>query len=612
MYASFFGLNEKPFAITPDPRYLYLGPRHAEALAHLLYGITESGGFIQLTGEVGTGKTTVVRSLLEQLPPNTEVALVLNPRLSSVEFLLAICDELHVEVEDRSSPKAIIDALNQRLLQAHAAGRRVVLIVDEAQNLSTEVLEQIRLLTNLETAKQKLLQIILVGQPELRELLARSDLRQLAQRITGRYHLEPFEAEELRAYVRHRLEVAGGRGEIFSAAAIRELHRSSDGIPRLVNVIADRALLGAWSQETPTVDARMARQAAQEVFGERIKRRVRRAPGVAALLLGVAGVIIAVLAVAVFMLLQREPASTAWGIGSSPQAARVPATTPVTRPERPQPQPQSQVLSQSQRLPPATGTEPAAAAAPGTAPAQEPMAQEALAQERVTAEPVAPQATAPAEPAAAAAVAEPLGVLLAAGRLATGTDTAFGNLLARWGMAYAPEGGPACEQVAAQGARCLLQRGTWGELAVLDRPVIMVLADAQGREHQVVLSRLAGGAAEILAGDQRMQVPLGELLTLWFGEYLLLWRPEAGDGRALSRGSTGADVLWLRRTLGELRGTPILPPDSATYDPAMEAAVRDFQRGARLAVDGIAGAMTMIAVNNALALPGRPRLAEAD
>ena len=193
MYTSFFGLNEKPFSITPDPRYLFLSERHAEALAHLLYGVTESGGFIQLTGEVGTGKTTVVRSLLEQMPKHTEFALVLNPRLTAHEFLVAICEELRLPLtpEERRSDKEIVDALNLRLLQAHAEGHRVVLIVDEAQNLSPEVLEQIRLLTNLETAKQKLLQIILIGQPELRELLARADMRQIAQRITGRFHLEP-------------------------------------------------------------------------------------------------------------------------------------------------------------------------------------------------------------------------------------------------------------------------------------------------------------------------------------------------------------------------------------------------------------------------------------
>ena len=198
MYLSFFGLNEKPFAITPDPRYLYLSERHAEALAHLLYGINESGGFIQLTGEVGTGKTTVVRTLLSRVPHHADVAVILNPRVTPVEFLLTICEELGLGIADadRDSVKQMVDALNRRLLAAHAEGRRIIVIVDEAQNLSADVLEQVRLLTNLETPTQKLLQIILIGQPELRELLDRTDLRQLAQRITGRYHLEPLSREE--------------------------------------------------------------------------------------------------------------------------------------------------------------------------------------------------------------------------------------------------------------------------------------------------------------------------------------------------------------------------------------------------------------------------------
>ena len=193
MYLSFFGLNEKPFAITPDPRYLYLSERHAEALAHLLYGINEAGGFVQLTGEVGTGKTTTIRSLLAQTPKNAEVALILNPRMTATEFLLTICEEIGIGVPDSAegSLKDLVDILNDYLLKAHAGGRRVVLVVDEAQNLATEVLEQVRLLTNLETNTQKLLQIILIGQPELRELLDRNELRQLAQRITGRYHLDP-------------------------------------------------------------------------------------------------------------------------------------------------------------------------------------------------------------------------------------------------------------------------------------------------------------------------------------------------------------------------------------------------------------------------------------
>src|SRR5688572_12403739 len=238
MYQSFFGLGEKPFAITPDARYLFLSERHAEAIAHLLYGITEAGGFVQLTGEVGTGKTTVVRSLLAQAPKDAEIALILNPRITAPEFLLTICEELGIGVPDSAtqSVKDLVDILNDYLLRAHARGRRVVLVVDEAQNLATDVLEQVRLLTNLETSTQKLLQIILIGQPELRELLARNELRQLAQRITGRFHLNPLSKVESSAYVRHRLRVAGSTSDIFTPAALREIYRLSGGVPRVINV----------------------------------------------------------------------------------------------------------------------------------------------------------------------------------------------------------------------------------------------------------------------------------------------------------------------------------------------------------------------------------------
>jgi general secretion pathway protein A len=271
MYLRFFGLNEKPFAITPDPRYLYLSERHAEALAHLLYGINESGGFIQLTGEVGTGKTTVVRTLLSRVPHHADVAVILNPRVTPIEFLLTICEELGVDIAggDRDSVKQMVDALNRRLLAAHADGRRIIVIVDEAQNLSAEVLEQVRLLTNLETPTQKLLQIILIGQPELRELLDRTELRQLAQRITGRYHLEPLSREETRGYVRHRLRVAGAAEEIFTPSALAEVHRLAGGIPRVINVTCDRALLGAYTRETRKVTAALVRRAAGEVYGRR-------------------------------------------------------------------------------------------------------------------------------------------------------------------------------------------------------------------------------------------------------------------------------------------------------------------------------------------------------
>lgn len=280
MYAEYFGLKDNPFSIAPDPRFVYMSPHHQEALGHLLYGTGEDGGFVQLTGEVGTGKTTLIRTLLEQQLPDVDVALTLNPRLTVHEFLASVCDELQVSYpEDSNTLKPLIDALNAHLLKTHAEGRRTVLIIDEAQNLSRDVLEQIRLLTNLETNRDKLLRIMLVGQPELRDMLAREDLRQLAQRITARYHLGSLNRQQSDAYLSHRLQVAGGHADLFSRGAMAELHRLSAGVPRLLNVIADRALMGAYSQNLRQVDAHTVKQAAAEVLDGTLFRPSFRDPG---------------------------------------------------------------------------------------------------------------------------------------------------------------------------------------------------------------------------------------------------------------------------------------------------------------------------------------------
>jgi general secretion pathway protein A len=269
MYLSHYGLAEPPFAITPDPRFVFLSERHRDALAHLLYGIGQggSGGFVQLTGEVGTGKTTLCRLVMEQLPENVRVALVLNPKQTPLELLETICEELHVVAPGkRRSLKMQIDSLNEFLLQAYAQDLRVVLIIDEAQELSRELLEQVRLLTNLETATQKLLQIVLLGQPELRETLARPALRQLAQRITARYHLTPLQPAETSAYLRHRIAVAGATVFPFEEVAVRRLHALSGGVPRLLNVLGERALLAGYVHGRNRVDAKLVDLAAREVL----------------------------------------------------------------------------------------------------------------------------------------------------------------------------------------------------------------------------------------------------------------------------------------------------------------------------------------------------------
>ena len=271
MYLAFYGLAQAPFSITPDPRFVFLSERHRDALAHLLYGIGQggSGGFVQLTGEVGTGKTTICRLLLEQVPENVRIAMVLHPRQSPLQLLETIAEELHIQLKSRRlSNKLLIDAIHQYLLKAYADGLRVVLIIDEAQNLSVEALEQIRLLTNLETSTQKLLQILLLGQPELREQLARPELRQLAQRVTARYHLTPLSRAETEVYVRHRLAVAGAQRQLFTAPALAWLHWRAGGVPRLINVIADRALVAGYVAESPVIGWRHVRRAAAEVLGD--------------------------------------------------------------------------------------------------------------------------------------------------------------------------------------------------------------------------------------------------------------------------------------------------------------------------------------------------------
>jgi general secretion pathway protein A len=286
MYLEHFGLREFPFSLAPDPRFLYLSAQHREALAHLLYGVRSEGGFVQLTGEVGTGKTTVCRCFLEQLPPGTHAAVVLNPALSAEELYAAICDEFRIpRPAGAASVKEALDLINRFLLEIHAAGGRAVLVVDEAQILAPEVLEQVRLLTNLETSSRKLLQVVLMGQPELRATLARPDLRQLAQRVTARFHLRPLARAETAAYVRHRLGVAGTAEEIFPAGVTGRLRRLSRGVPRLINIICDRALLGAFVQGRRQVDRATLAQAAREVAGEPAWTSARVAAA-AALLVG--------------------------------------------------------------------------------------------------------------------------------------------------------------------------------------------------------------------------------------------------------------------------------------------------------------------------------------
>lgn len=269
MYHQYFGFNKSPFSIAPDPHNVYMSLQHREALAHLLFGVTAGGGFVLLTGEIGTGKTTMCRCLLEQLPPTCDVAFIFNPKLTALDLLLTICDELHIELGAAvKSTKTLVDRINAHLLAAHANGRNTLLIIDEAQNLSADVLEQMRLLTNLETNECKLLQIVLLGQPELRQKLARPELAQLAQRIIARFHLGPLDKGDLASYISHRMTTAGSQRQIIPRSLLPALFRASRGVPRVVNVVCDRALLGAYVEGKQQVDRKVLAKAVREVRGD--------------------------------------------------------------------------------------------------------------------------------------------------------------------------------------------------------------------------------------------------------------------------------------------------------------------------------------------------------
>lgn len=540
MYTAHFGLIENPFSITPDPRYLYLSGRHREALAHLLYGAGESGGFVQLTGEVGTGKTTICRAFLDQLPDHVDVALVLNPSLTAPELLQVLCDELRIEVPPGcTSTKELVDRLNDYLLDAHARGRRTVVIVDEAQNLRPDVLEQIRLLTNLETETHKLLQIFLIGQPELRQVLSQKGLRQVAQRITARYHLVPLARNEAADYIRHRLSVAGCARALFTAGALRLVYRYTGGIPRLINNLCDRALLGAYATDRNRVDARIVRHAMRELRGEpavawwKLPRYWLKAGPV--LVTALAGV----WALSAWW---RDPAQfeSVWaavqaGLQSAPPAER-----------------------QSPPLSPATI-----------------------------------QSEQPAHVG--------LGEVLRDPQTHADRRTAENRLLARWGITSPDPDLGLCEQAAMHGLRCLEDKGTWNSLRSYSHPALVRLRDESGRTFHAVIRVAEDDSVTLDLAGRELSFPVIEVDRFWYGEFLLLWRPPMDDIQIIRPGAVGEAVQWLRQALDRAQGVPAgtQVPDPARFDAALVERVKEFQRSRGLTVDGIAGTETLIRLSAA-------------
>jgi general secretion pathway protein A len=575
MYTGHFGLTEPPFSITPDPRYLYMSEAHREALAHLLYGIGEGGGFVQLTGEVGTGKTTLCRCLLEQLPARVDVALILNPKLTDVELLAAICDELRIPYPaGTTSRKVYVDALHHHLLDAHGRGHRTVLIIDEAQDLAPDVLEQIRLLTNLETTREKLLQIILIGQPELIRILEREDLRQLAQRVTARYHLRPFAAPDTRAYIAHRLEVAGAKEKIVSDAAARAVHRASRGIPRLINAICDRALLGVFSQDRRRVTAATVRRAAREVLGTAGPRagRSRRWVG--------AAVVAGVLLIGTTLLIgQARIAPSAGGV-FAPWIKSGPAT-PGPAPAPPVPGPL------------------VAPASPGGGMTSTPP------ESKVTAAPAAAMEKKPGTPASVT-----LSDLLADPKVRADKKSAFASLYARWRLDFDGAKALGCERGRAEGLECLFKTGTWAKLRRYNVPAIIELSSPNGDRRYATVVALGEDTATLEFGDRRHVLPFSEVDRYWEGPFIVLWRAASVTASSIAPGARGKDVEWIRQRLSELDGAPVGGRQRDVFDEDLRSRVIAFQRARSLVADGIVGEETLIHLSAGARDQGIPRLSE--
>ncbi|MEW8624587.1 MAG: AAA family ATPase [Candidatus Thiodiazotropha sp.] len=611
MFQDYFGIAEDPFAITPDPKYLFLSERHRNGFAHLLYGVTQGGGFVQLTGEVGTGKTLLCRKLLAQLPRAVDVAFIFNPRLSPLELVATICDELRVLYPlGCSSIKEIVDFLNAYLLESHAQGRRTVVIIDEAQNLSFESLEQIRLLTNLETSSEKLLQIILVGQPELRSLLNRPELRQLAQRVTARYHLTPLSRTETRAYILHRLKVAGLERPLFTEGAIRRVYKLSGGIPRLINILCSRGMLAAYGKRQGQVSRSMLSQVAGELRGEeglasRFYSWGWMLAGVSATLL-----VLALLPQVDLFQLFAEPRHEA------PLVEQQQKQQAKQQPQRQQPTQQlDEVTNQPDLL---SGAEPAAGALVEEAVAVEP-ARSALTVPDV----LSPEALKAADQAAnSIAMAELQDAKQQLGEqsdtksaglsgLMGNENSAFSTLFSYWQEVY-PSGGKvrsSCDKAEEVGLSCLFGRGSWKTLEYYNRPAILELMIEQGERYHVVVTGMSDQSVTLDMNGRKFSFDYGEMDRLWTGSYIILWRPPPLAKGSLQLGQSGRDVGWLISVLDKIEG--IESDYSVTnprFDQRLHQRVVRFQRENGLSADGIVGKQTLIQLKGSVTDLTRPAL----
>ena len=544
MYTQFFGLSSTPFSIAPDPRYLFMSERHREALAHLLFGLDSGGGFVLLTGEIGAGKTTVCRLFLEQIPPRCNVAYIFNPKQTVLELLQSICDEFGIDTASvtasggQPTVKNFIDPLNVYLLATHALKQNNVLIIDEAQNLSADVLEQLRLLTNLETNERKLLQIVLIGQPELRTMLAKPQLEQLAQRVIARFHLDALSPAETLQYITHRLSVAGNTGNLpFTRRAMRRLHKRTRGVPRRINLLCDRALLGAYAKGKREVDAATVELAAREVFASESITYSGATPRLKSLAF-ISVLVAAMLGGTVIALQQQRP--TVVARANAAHAADV-------------------------------KLKPAAVSNVPPVPKKEPV-------------------PAPIEPPQSAALST---VPSAVDSTTRDLPDAYRRLGKLWQLT--PSEGDPCLAAQKVNVYCFRSSKGLADIRQLDRPGILTLYDDAHQNYYALLVGLGADRAVLQIGERLETVSLNALAHRWEGDYATFWRGPPGARRGIAKGDRGPAVEWLARHLSLASGTPNQTiANDLVFDTSLGTQVREFQLSQGLRPDGVAGPQTLM------------------
>lgn len=583
IYLQHFALAREPFSIVPDPGFLYPSIYHRQAVAHLKYGLDREGGFILLTGEVGTGKTTLTRTMIKRIPPHVRVAYILNSKLNASDVLASICDELDIVLPDNSElsfTKQCIDALNSDLLAAHAEGKKTLIVIEEAQNLTPEVLETLRLLSNLETSTHKLLHILLVGQPELLDILAKQELRQLNQRVVSRFHLSPLDKNDLSNYINHRLHRAGAKRPIFDDACVAVLFRLTGGVPRLINLVCHQSLVAAYSIGAPTVSAKLVKQAASEILSQPKKSSLSKSLLIAAIAISL---LIAALAV-IYV--------------SNPSAFQLPATTHKEIADKTTPDktiPDKETPDQEQLI-----VEPKPEALLAMS--------EASLSRAISVDIPLPEENIPELDVPAPEV----------------ITNPFVGLLALWGVesveAYSEEE----LAVVASLQNLRAEKVRLPELASLEqinRPGVVWLRVETGYLKSYVLAQLSFNAVTLQDRQGEVQMTLKAFQAAWNGSYLYLWKPPQGYIGPLSVTANNIEsntigenpplVLdWLQAQLRSLDNNSEIIISGGRYTSAIAQQVLGFQRQQGLVADGILGRETLMRLTQ-LSADNIPLLMEA-